>query len=78
MPKAPKRKIKRSLPAGVKKVSPKAKMVWLSKQSKHGYSLGLAFSNRTVWVTGLRFASPTELKKVLKKDIVFVNLVGKE
>lgn len=50
------------------------KSCWVSKEDKNGWSLGFALNKKTVWLTGLRFASPDEIKRVLDMSLVFVHL----
>lgn len=57
---------------GIVKVPKGTKVCWLAQESKNGFSLGLAFEGRTVWLKGLRFVNPKELAKVLKSNVVFV------
>ena len=58
--------------AGLRPVKGGQKLAWLSRQDRNGWSLGLAFEKKTIWLTGLRFTSDKEVKKVLKSGIVFV------
>lgn len=62
---------------GITKVKQGQKLCWVSKQDKNGWSLGLAISKRTVWVTGLRFKSIDEVKRVVDSELtstVFIHL----
>jgi hypothetical protein len=59
---------------GIVKIPTGVKLAWLSVQNKHGWSLGLALENRTVWLRNVRFSSIKEVKAALKSGIVFVDL----
>lgn len=59
---------------GIVKLPKGIKLCWLSKQSKHGWSLGLALNKRTVWVTGLRFVNKKELARALGANVVFIQM----
>jgi hypothetical protein len=73
------KKVIKKLPAGVRKVKSNAKMCWISKQDKNGWSLGLALGKETLWVKGVRFPSSFEVERVVKLlPVVFVNLKGIE
>lgn len=51
------------------------KAVWLSRQNKNGWSLGLALNNRTVWLRNIRFESRKDVEAAMKgKGIVFIHL----
>ena len=64
--------------AGMQKVKEGVKVCWLSKENKHGWSLGLAINKRTVWLTNVRFADLKSVKAALKMNIVFVPVGGRE
>lgn len=51
-----------------------AKMCWVSRHDKNGWSLGLAMGSRTQWLTGLRFKDTDEIKRVLSLNIAFVHM----
>jgi hypothetical protein len=58
---------------GIVKLARGHKSSWLSKEDVRGWSLGYAISNRTVWLKGLRFASPEEVEKAIGAKVIFVN-----
>lgn len=60
---------------GIVKVRRFQKMCWVSKESKNGWSLGLALGDRDVWLTGLRFAKTSDVDEVTKHlSTVFVHM----
>lgn len=59
---------------GMKKIRKGEKICWLAREDKNGYSLGVCFGGRTLWLRNLRIESVSELKKVLKASVVFVHL----
>lgn len=52
------------------------KLAWVSRQDKFGWSLGLALSNRTIWLRNLRFKTEAEVKRAMKTAVQFVALKG--
>ncbi len=62
---------------GMKKLKVGQKVCWLAKQDRNGYALGLAFSNRTLWLRHFRAASEAEVKRIVKSGIVFIHLAEK-
>lgn len=69
-----KKHTKKLLPRGVFILREGAKIAWLSKQSKNGWSLGFTTNNRTIWVTGVRFASRKEVARAVRSSVVFIGL----
>lgn len=60
---------------GMTKLAKGAKTAWLSQENVHGWSLGLALADRTIWLRNLRFASRAEVEKALEKNkVVFMPL----
>jgi len=60
---------------GLTKLKKGQKYCWLSLENKHGWALGLALDNRTVWLRNIRFASRQEVEAVLgKSKVVFIKL----
>lgn len=53
------------------------KTAWLSSQNRHGWALGLALNNRTVWLRNIRFQSRKDVEAAMSKGkIVFIHLKG--
>lgn len=66
---------------GITKIKQGQKFCWVSKEDKNGWSLGLALMKRTVWLTGLRFKSIDEVKRVVDTELtntVFIHLKDSE
>ena len=63
---------------GMKVLSQNDKYCWMSVQNKHGWSLGLALEDYTLWLKNVRFANRKDIEKLIggKKSIVFVELKG--
>ena len=60
---------------GITKIRSRAKFCWLSHENKHGWSLGFALEDRTVWLRNLRFASKSEVYRAIDgQKVVFVEL----
>lgn len=60
---------------GMTKVRKGEKACWLSRQNKHGWSLGLALGSRTLWLRNVRIATKKEVDRIVNKTgIVFVQL----
>jgi hypothetical protein len=59
---------------GIVKVQKSKKYVWLSKQDKHGWSLGFALNARTVWLRGLRFPTTKDIEKTFQKPSKLVTI----
>lgn len=58
---------------GMVKVRKGQKTAWMSSQNKNGWSLGLAFAERTVWLRNVRFSSPADVKAAVDgQKIVFI------
>lgn len=56
-------KVKRVRYYGILKIKKGQKLAWVSKENKHGWSLGLAVEKRTVWLRNVRFASLEEVER---------------
>lgn len=66
------KKIKRVSRYGLVKVKTKARVSWVSHENKNGWSLGLALTDRTIWLRNTRFTSKAEVLRTVKKaGIVF-------
>lgn len=53
------------------------KYAFLSVQNKHGWSLGLALNNRTVWLRNIRFKTRKDVEAVAGRGrVVFIALKG--
>lgn len=59
---------------GLKQIKKGAKLAWLSSENKNGWSLGLAFNNKTLWLRNLRFSSRSEVERAIKAATVFIHL----
>ena len=59
---------------GITKIKGGTKFCWLSAQNKHGWSLGFALNDRTVWLRNIRFANPAEVQRALDAKVVFIKL----
>ncbi len=59
---------------GIVRLPRASKLCWISRQDVNGWSLGLALSSRTVWITGLRFADIKEVKRAVRSNIQFIHL----
>ncbi len=57
---------------GTVKVKAGCKVCWVAKEDKHGFSLGIGFNNRTVWLTGLRFKNHEEVTRALGAGVNFI------
>ena len=66
-----KKKVKKSKRYGLVKVPTGAKVSLISAQNKHGWSLGLALSDRNIWFKNTRFASKQDVKNVAGKKVIF-------
>jgi len=62
---------KRDRGYGMIKVPTRSKLCWLSHENKHGWSLGLALSNRTIWLKNVRFSSQKEVTRAISSSVVF-------
>lgn len=52
-----------------------AKLTWVSKQNKHGWSLGLIIGKRTFWLRNVRFANESEAQRAVRDlSIAYVHL----
>ena len=58
---------------GMQKVKTGGKLCWEARQNKHGWSLGLALNAKTVWLTNVRLASISEVKRALKSSVLFIH-----
>lgn len=61
---------------GRQTISEATKLAWVSRQDKFGWSLGLALSNRTVWLRNLRFKTEADVKRAMKAGVHFTALKG--
>lgn len=50
---------------GMAKLKKGQKPLWISKQDKNGWSLGLVLSDHTRWIRNVRFANKEDLAKAL-------------
>jgi len=55
-----------------------AKLAWVSMENKHGWSLGLEFKGRVIWLRHVRFASLKGAQSVFKAGKVYVHLKNKK
>jgi uncharacterized protein YgiM (DUF1202 family) len=63
---------------GMVRIREGEKMVWLSQQNKHGWSLGLAMNKRTIWLRNVRFQSRKDVTKAIERGkLVFIHLKNK-
>lgn len=69
------KKIKRIPRYGLVKIRGNQKTAWISAENKNGWSLGLALSDRTIWLRNTRFSSKKALvAAVSPTKIVFMPL----
>lgn len=64
---------------GRKTVKKGTKATWLSVQNKHGWSLGLAFGKRTIWLRNVRFETQKDVHNALagdRRQVVYISLKG--
>jgi hypothetical protein len=54
------------------------KVVWLSKEEKRGWSLGLALGTQTLWLKRLRMPDLLAVRSLLKVGLVSVALKNKK
>lgn len=40
---------------------------WVTRQDKHGWSLGLALGKRTVWLRSIRFKTEKAVKQAMRR-----------
>lgn len=60
---------------GVVKVKANQKFCWISKESKHGWSLGMAIGKNNFFLKNVHFKTKDAVKSALKASIVFVEKV---
>lgn len=69
------KKVRKERYFGTVVIKPTEKVCWVAKEFQKGWALGFATGKRTVWLTGLRFASKKEISRMLGKiSVVFVEL----
>lgn len=51
---------------GLQVLTDSTKFAWVSVQNKHGWSLGLALNNRTVWLRNLRFKTKEGVQTAMR------------
>lgn len=76
---AKERREKRRERYGMVKIRPGQKMAWISEQNRHGWSLGLALNERTIWLRNTRFARKEDVVRALGSEAtncVFIPLKG--
>lgn len=60
---------------GLTKIKRGAKFAWFAQENKHGWAVGFAMNDRTVWLRNLRFASREEVERLFEKSsVVFIPL----
>ncbi len=52
----------------------KVKSCWISKQDKNGWSLGLVWGNRTIWLRNVRFRTQEDVHLVALGKIGLVEV----
>ena len=52
---------------GMTKVKKGQKLAWVSKENKHGWSLGLVVGKRTFWLRNVRFSSVEEVERATRE-----------
>lgn len=62
---------------GLKKIRKGEKLCWLSYENKNGWSLGLAFEKKTLWLRNVRFASKEEVNRAISSSVVFAEMKHK-
>ena len=62
---------------GMVKVRKGQKLAWLSKETKNGWSLGLAIGERNYWLKNVQLASRDEVKRAVGSAVIFVHKKGK-
>ena len=63
---------------GIVKPRTGAKVKWVSRENKNGWSLGLVVVGRVVWLRNVRFSSMDEVKRAITGNakIIFTQKVG--
>ena len=72
-------KVKRIRFYGLVKPKSGQKLAWVSRQNKHGWSLGLIVGKRTIWLRNVRFVNEAEVVRATKDlSVAFMHLAGVE
>lgn len=58
---------------GLQVLASSNKYAWVSMQNRHGWSLGLALNNRTVWLRNIRFKTKKDVEHAMRRyKVTFV------